>query len=195
MVFDPVIFCRVGLGRSLRQSLRATVTLIDQTSDLERRLETGCPTLAVVGPHVAEAQALNFCRQLHAYCPNTHIILLHPSAVDPLFRADAMAAAANACLPPEASEADLLLTVRAVLTGSQHFSDLVDLLILQPAPLTEREAEVLRLMAQNLTDLQIASQLVLSHATVRKHTHHVITKLRTHSRQQAIRRAHRLGLC
>jgi NarL family two-component system response regulator LiaR len=61
-------------------------------------------------------------------------------------------------------------------------------------PLTEREVEVLRLVAQGRSNQEIAEQLVISEATVRTHVSHVLGKLHLASRTQAALYALREGL-
>ncbi|MCB0041204.1 MAG: helix-turn-helix transcriptional regulator, partial [Caldilinea sp.] len=61
-------------------------------------------------------------------------------------------------------------------------------------PLTEREQEVLRLMAQGLTYQQMAEQLIVSINTVRYYVRNVYSKLDVHRRGAAIARARALGL-
>ena len=61
-------------------------------------------------------------------------------------------------------------------------------------PLTEREVEVLRLVAQGRSNQEIAGQLVISEATVRTHVSNILTKLHLASRTQAALYALREGL-
>jgi LuxR family maltose regulon positive regulatory protein len=61
-------------------------------------------------------------------------------------------------------------------------------------PLSERELEVLRLVAVGLSNRQIASQLVLSEATVKKHVNNIYGKLNAHKRTEAVASARELGL-
>lgn len=61
-------------------------------------------------------------------------------------------------------------------------------------PLTERELEVLALMAQGLTNGQIAEQLVVVLGTVKAHSHSIYSKLGVNNRVQAIKRAQELSL-
>jgi LuxR family maltose regulon positive regulatory protein len=61
-------------------------------------------------------------------------------------------------------------------------------------PLTERELEVLRLIAAGLTNKEIAQKLFISLNTVRTHTKNINTKLNVHSRTQAAARAKELGI-
>jgi LuxR family transcriptional regulator, maltose regulon positive regulatory protein len=61
-------------------------------------------------------------------------------------------------------------------------------------PLSEREREVLGLLAQGLSDKQIAVQLFLSVLTVKRHLHHIYGKLEVRCRFSAVARARELGL-
>ena len=61
-------------------------------------------------------------------------------------------------------------------------------------PLSERELEVLRLLASDLDGPEIASQLVVSLNTLRTHTKSIYTKLGVNSRRAAVRRAEELAL-
>jgi LuxR family transcriptional regulator, maltose regulon positive regulatory protein len=61
-------------------------------------------------------------------------------------------------------------------------------------PLSERELEVLRLLASELDGPDIARHLVVSLNTVRTHTKHIYTKLAVNSRRSAVAKAHQLGL-
>ena len=60
--------------------------------------------------------------------------------------------------------------------------------------LSEREVEVLRLLATDLTGPEIAQQLFVSVNTLRTHTRHIFTKLDVNTRRAAVRRAAELGL-
>jgi LuxR family transcriptional regulator, maltose regulon positive regulatory protein len=63
-----------------------------------------------------------------------------------------------------------------------------------PDPLSDRELEVLRLLASDLDGPGIARHLVVSLNTVRSHTKHIYTKLDVNSRRSAVSRGHQLGL-
>jgi LuxR family maltose regulon positive regulatory protein len=60
--------------------------------------------------------------------------------------------------------------------------------------LSDRELEVLRLLATELTGPEIARHLFVSVNTLRTHTKHIFTKLDVNTRQAAVRRATELGL-
>jgi len=61
-------------------------------------------------------------------------------------------------------------------------------------PLSERELEVLQLIAQGLTNQEVASRLYLSLNTVKAHSRNIYGKLDVHSRVQAVAKARTLGL-
>ncbi len=61
-------------------------------------------------------------------------------------------------------------------------------------PLSERELDVLRLLASDLSGPAIARELSVSVNTVRTHTRHIYAKLGVTNRREAVRKAARLGL-
>jgi LuxR family maltose regulon positive regulatory protein len=63
-----------------------------------------------------------------------------------------------------------------------------------PEPLTDREQEILELLAAGLTNREIAEQLVISPETVKKHTGSIYGKLAVRSRREAVARARKLAL-
>lgn len=61
-------------------------------------------------------------------------------------------------------------------------------------PLSEREMEVLRLIAEGLTNREIAQRLYISVSTVKRHTANIYGKLDVHNRTQAVAQARYLGV-
>jgi LuxR family maltose regulon positive regulatory protein len=61
-------------------------------------------------------------------------------------------------------------------------------------PLSEREQQVLRLLAQGASNQDIAQQLVIAYDTVKRHVSHIFSKLGVQNRVHAVRRAQELGL-
>lgn len=61
-------------------------------------------------------------------------------------------------------------------------------------PLTERELEVLRLMAEGLSNQEIAAQPIIATGTVKAHVHHICGKLEVNGRVQVLVRARELDL-
>jgi DNA-binding NarL/FixJ family response regulator len=106
--------------------------------------------------------------------------------------------------PPE----DLVTAVRVVARGEALLSPSVTRRVIQEVTrhhprvphspelerLTQRELEVLRLVAEGLTNAEIAARLYVSEATVKTHTSNVLSKLGLRDRVQAVIFAYRNGL-
>jgi DNA-binding NarL/FixJ family response regulator len=92
----------------------------------------------------------------------------------------------DALLAPEITRRLIERFVRRPPPGDATPPELVDL--------TPRELEVLALIAQGLTNAEIAERLVLSDTTIKTHVNHILTKLRLRDRVQAVILAYRSGL-
>ncbi len=123
---------------------------------------------------------------------------------------DALRAGARGYLTKNAGAADVERALRQV-TGGQAVIDpavqhhLVETIAAgppagpAPAPrfpdgLTPREAEVLALVAEGLSNTEIAARLYLSEATVKSHVNHLLAKIGARDRAQAVTYAYRRGL-
>ena len=135
------------------------------------------------------------------------VVMLTTFDLDELVYAAMQAGAAGFLLkdaPPEA----LLAAVRAAARGDALLAPsvtrrLIEEFVRRPAPgqrserlreLTERELEVLALVAEGLGNSEIAARLFLSHATVKTHVSRVLTKLGLRDRSQAVVLAYEVGL-
>lgn len=115
---------------------------------------------------------------------------------------EAVKAGASGYLLKSASSDDLAEAVVRTAAGEAVFSpELAGLVLgeyrrLEPAGprLTQRETEVLRLVAKGLTSRQVAERLVLSVRTVENHVNNTLSKLQLHSRAQLVRYAIETGL-
>ena len=63
-----------------------------------------------------------------------------------------------------------------------------------PSVLTDREAQILKLIANGLTNREISNHLSISESTVENHIHHIYAKLGISNRAQAVAHAFRLGI-
>lgn len=105
-------------------------------------------------------------------------------------------AAARAAAPEDLQAADTLVhdvlpvvspsIPSFIIVGGDQF-DLIE-------PLSDRELEVLRLLADGCTNQEIAEKLVLAIGTVKAHNHNIFSKLGVGNRVRAIARAKSLGL-
>lgn len=117
----------------------------------------------------------------------------------------AVRAGAAGCLVHSAGLAELVDAVRRTAAGEAVFSPGLAAVVLEahgrpagpsagPARLTEREADVLRLVVDGLTARQVATRLVLSPRTVENHIQHVLRKLGLNNRAALVRYAIENGL-
>jgi DNA-binding NarL/FixJ family response regulator len=139
--------------------------------------------------------------------PGTRILVLSASGeqADVL---EAVKAGATGYLVKSASGAELVEAVRRTAVGDATFTPgLAGLLLGEyrrlaagppaatPGPqLTDRETEILRLVAKGLTAKQVAARLVLSHRTVQNHVQNAMSKLHVHNRAGLVRYAIEAGL-
>jgi DNA-binding NarL/FixJ family response regulator len=122
---------------------------------------------------------------------------------------DAMKAGASGFLLKSAPTARLLDAVRTISAGDALLEPsitrrLIEDFVRRPPPgqtvppeagrLTDRELEVLRLIARGLSNSEIAAQLVVSEATVKSHVNRLLTKLALRDRVQAVVLAYECGL-
>ncbi|MFF0573726.1 response regulator [Streptosporangium saharense] len=136
--------------------------------------------------------------------PHIRVVVLSMSDDDDSVFA-AMRAGARGYVLKGARRAELVRAVQAAADGEAIFGPAIAARLVgyfagrenaEPAlpELTRREREVLALMAERLTNPQIAARLGLSHKTVRNHVSAVFTKLRVNDRSEAITRARQAGL-
>ncbi len=118
---------------------------------------------------------------------------------DAQFVARAIKAGANGYLLKHAMDEELFQAIDAVLDGQQFISDAIDADALREfsfddGELTAREIEVLHLIAEGLTNSEIADALIISPHTVTRHRANVMKKLGVHNRVELINVASGRGL-
>lgn len=143
-------------------------------------------------------------RQVTAQLPQTRVLVLTSFAADDKVFPAIKAGALGYLLKDSSPEA-LVAAIRAVQRGEPSLEPAIARKVLQELshshvpdpevdPLTERELEVLRLVAQGMSNREIAEQLVVAEFTVRSHVSSILSKLHLASRTQAALYALKSGL-
>jgi DNA-binding NarL/FixJ family response regulator len=163
------------------------------------------PDVVLLDLHLPDTTGVEVASRLVALTPPPRILVLSASGErqDVL---DAMTAGATGYLLKSASIDELVDAVRRVAGGDAVFTAGLAGLVLgeyrrlavtpvdDTPRLTERETEILRLVAKGLTYPQIAERLVLSVRTVQNHVQSTLTKLQLHNKAQLVRYALEQGL-
>jgi DNA-binding NarL/FixJ family response regulator len=164
------------------------------------------PDVIVMDLHMPELNGIEATRRVVQASPHIGILVLTMFEDDDSVFA-AMRAGARGYLLKGDDQAEIVRAIQAVGSGEAIFGPAIAMRVIQyfSAPrgrgpvqafpeLTEREREVLGLIAQGHANQAIAQRLVLSHKTVRNHVSNIFAKLQVADRAQAIVRAREAGL-
>jgi NarL family two-component system response regulator LiaR len=162
------------------------------------------PDVILMDLAMPEMDGITAIRHITTDQPDTRILVLTSFATDDrIFRA--IKAGALGYLLKDSGPKELVQAIHRVHAGESSLHPLVARRLLQelskPAPehtsstrLTDRELDVLQLVAQGQTNRQIADELNIKEATVRTHVSNILSKLRLDSRTRAALYALREGL-
>jgi two-component system response regulator NreC len=157
------------------------------------------PTVLILDLNMPGGSCLEAIPEVKRTSPETEVVVLTMQA-DPAFARQALAAGARAYVLKEAADSELVEAVRRAAARDTYLNpQLGARLAAEPAAgppddLSERELEVLRLIALGHTNAEIAQQLYLSVRTVETHRAHIQQKLRRSSRSELVRYAFERGL-
>lgn len=147
------------------------------------------PHVALVDLFLANESGAELSRAIRELSPQTRILLI--SGAGRMAPTAARAAGASGFISKESDAREVITAVRRVALGMTMFAPKSE----QPEPmLTEREREVLDLIAAGSTNKEIAERLYLSPHTVKEHTSALYRKLNARNRAEAVQRAQRIGL-
>jgi DNA-binding NarL/FixJ family response regulator len=207
--------------RLVRESLATLLGLLDGI-DLVATASNGEEAVALVAEHRPEVVLMDLrmprmdgieaTRRLRELHPDIRVIALTTYADDESVLG-ALRAGARGYLTKDASAGDIQSAILTVAAGEAALDPAVQHHVVAaladpaaghertpsgesalPDELTPREAEVLKLIAQGLTNNEIAEHLVVSPTTVKSHINHLFTKAGIRDRAQAINYAYRTGI-
>ncbi|WP_253887714.1 response regulator [Actinokineospora diospyrosa] len=206
MVVDDHPIWRDGVARDLSErgfEVRATAGDAPSAVRIARAVR---PDVVLMDLNLGEGSGVDATREITAELGETRVLVLSASGEhsDVL---EAVKAGASGYLVKSASAEELVDAVGRTAAGDAVFtSGLAGLVLgeyrrMAAAPqeaaaprLSDRETEVLRLVAKGLTARQIADRLFLSHRTVENHVQSTLRKLQLHNRVELARYAIEHGL-
>jgi DNA-binding NarL/FixJ family response regulator len=206
MVVDDHPIWRDGVARDLSErgfDVRATAGDADAAVRIARAVR---PDVVLMDLNLGAESGVTATGQITAELPDTRVLVLSASGehADVL---EAVKAGASGYLLKSASVEELVDAVTRTADGDAVFTPGLAGMVLgeyrrmaaDPEPkdqprLTDRETDVLRLVAKGMTARQIATKLVLSHRTVENHVQSTLRKLQLHNRVELARYAIEHGL-
>jgi DNA-binding NarL/FixJ family response regulator len=207
MVVDDHPMWREGVARDLTEAGYLVAAAVGEGRQAVRVSASVRPDVVVLDLQLPDLSGVEVIRGLVAAVPEIHILVLSASGEqqDVL---DAVKAGATGYLLKSAAREEFLDAVRRTAAGDAVFTAGLAGLVLgeyrrlasspagdPDAPrLTDRETEILRLVAKGLSYKQIAERLTLSHRTVQNHVQNTLGKLQLHNRVELVRYAIEQGL-
>lgn len=182
----------VHWGFRLLLDRQSWVERCDGATSLEEAVEAAAnlrPDVALVDLMLGAESGAEACSEIQAASPQTRVLLI--SGAGRISPGVARAAGASGFISKDWGAADVVKAVRMVALGSEVFSgggagDEIGL--------SDREREVLGLVATGATNKEIAATLYLSPHTVKEHTSAIYRKLGVRNRAEAVKSAQGLGL-
>jgi DNA-binding NarL/FixJ family response regulator len=209
MVVDDHPMWREGVARDLTEAGFDVVATASTGTEALTRAAAVRPRVVVLDLQIPAPSGVEVTATLVKDDPSVRVLILSASGEqeDVL---EAVKAGSTGYLVKSASRAELLAAVSRVAEGDTVFTPgLAGLVLgeyrrLSDTPeasanadtprLTDRETEVLRLVAKGLSYKQIAERLFLSHRTVQNHVQNTLRELQLHNRVQLVRYAIEQGL-
>ncbi|MEV1330822.1 response regulator transcription factor [Micromonospora costi] len=213
MVVDDHPMWREGVARDLTEAGHLVVATTGEGRQAVRVAPAARPDLVVLDLQLPDISGVAVIQGLRAALPQVRVLMLSASGEQQSVL-DAVKAGATGYLVKSAAPDEFLDAVRRTAAGEPVFTPGLAGLVLGeyrrlaaapegrnagpaagPAPrLTDRETEVLRLVAKGLSYKQIATRLGLSHRTVQNHVQNTLGKLQLHNRVELTRYAIERGL-
>jgi DNA-binding NarL/FixJ family response regulator len=202
MVVDDHALFRRGLDMVLSQE--PDIELVGEASDGQEAIERAqelMPDVVLMDVRMPKRSGIEATARIKELMPHVKILMLTISDEEADLY-EAIKAGASGYLLKEIPIEEVADAIRSVWAGQSRISPSMASKLLSefaamskaseerapvPSPrLTDREMEVLRLVAQGLNNREIAKQLFISENTVKNHVRNILEKLHLHSRMEAV---------
>ena len=202
LIVDDHALFRRGLQMVLQQE--EDIEVVGEAADGAEAIEQAVelmPDVVLMDVRMPKRSGIEATQQIRDSLPHAKILMLTISDEEQDLY-EAIKAGASGYLLKEISIEEVADAIRSVWAGQSRISPSMASKLLSefaamskraderqqvPAPrLTEREMEVLRLVAQGLNNRDIAAQLFISENTVKNHIRNILEKLHLHSRMEAV---------
>ena len=208
LLADDHQIVRQGLRRILEEN--PDMEVVGEASDgrqaVQMALETK-PQVVVMDVSMPQMNGIEAIRQLSKRLPSAKVLVLSMYS-DESYVVQVLEAGATGYLLKDSADTDLMQAVLAVHSGKSFFSPLISRILLDEYVrqlqekgisdryelLTEREREILQLIAEGKTSREIAELLNISASTVDTHRAHIMEKLDLHNPYEVVLYAVRKGL-
>lgn len=208
LLADDHTILRAGLKMML--NIQPDIAVVGEASDGKQAIAEAqrlSPDVILMDITMPDCNGIEATRQVKRLLPDTRVLVLtmHENE-EYLFQV--LRAGASGYILKEAADTELISAIRAVYAGRFYLSPSAQSLMIGDyllrvrtgeerdsySALTEREREILKLVAEGYTNNQIAEQLFISPKTVDTHRTHIMDKLNLHSRAELVKYAMRRGL-
>jgi DNA-binding NarL/FixJ family response regulator len=204
LIADDHGIVRSGLRMLIerQEDMRVVAEAADGVEALELA-QAERPDVAVLDVSMPRMTGIQAAREVGAHVPSANVLLLSMHDEERYFL-EALEAGAAGYVVKRAADTDLIEAVRTVASGRTFLSGSAQRALLRDweerrrtepeDPLTPRELEVVKLVAEAYTNRQIADTLKLAEKTVESHRANVLSKLGMRDRVELVRYAIRRGL-
>ncbi|UQY45399.1 response regulator transcription factor [Erwinia sp. PK3-005] len=179
LLIDDHPLVQVALEAALATApIGLTLTAVDNENAAFQALQQRLPQLVILDISLPDSNGLEMLKLLKRRFPALPV-LIYSAQTERLYMQMAQTAGAAGYIVKSQSMPQLLSAILAVLGGKQVFA--ADIADAGALPLTVKEQQVLSLLAQGFSNLQIAQQLHISNKTVSTHKKNILEKTGAHS--------------
>jgi len=201
IICDKQPLFRLGLKLVLEQE--GGFRVIGEASDADELISSlarSVPEILMLDMFIARLENFSLLRQIRAKYPSVKIMLIVPRSVHPMELLGAFQSGAIGCLLRDSPPDLIVRALHSITAGipwiqrelTEHVFQVFNTFPISEEPvraLTERERQILILLAKGLSNKEIAKQMGLSLQTVKTHVSHILQKLKVRSRSEAARYA------